>query len=161
MKLSGNQAWNTSSLFILFNTAGVYWIYTLSIHPGCLKGNFQYTPALEKRMAIHCLESGWIGKYAPSAMVPLKPRGANFKYTLLSQCVVTLFSGGRNNNTMFLKSLYIFFQKRCSKKWGGLFWWRMAAQRESLIALFKVLGVSEDEFECLGLVCCSKCSILD
>ena len=48
-----------------FYRAGVYWIYILSIHLGCLKGNFQYTPALEKIMAIHCLESGWIGKDAP------------------------------------------------------------------------------------------------
>ena len=50
---------------ILFYRAGVYWIYILSIHHGCLKGNFQYTTALEKGMAIHCLESGWIRKYAP------------------------------------------------------------------------------------------------
>ena len=77
--------------------AGVYWIYILSLHPSCLMGNFQYTPALEKRMAIHCL-SGWIGKYAPlgnlhpSALEitlgqSLGPRGANclrgriFQYT--------------------------------------------------------------------------------
>ena len=86
------------SFAFLFYRAGVYWIYILSIHPGCLKGNFQYTPALEKRMAIHCLESGWIGKYAPlgnlhpSALEitlgqSLGPRGANclrgriFQYT--------------------------------------------------------------------------------
>ena len=53
------------NMHILFYRAGVYWTYILSIHPDCLKGNFQYTPALEKRMAIHCLESGWIGKYVP------------------------------------------------------------------------------------------------
>ena len=69
---------------ILFYRARVYWIYILSIHPCCLKGNFQNTPALENRMAIHCLKSGWIGKYAPlgnfhpSALGQSPgPRGAN------------------------------------------------------------------------------------
>ena len=72
-----------NALSIPFYRAGVYWIYILSIHPGCLRGNFQYTPALEKRMAIHCLELGWIGKYAPWGNFHLEarkirgPRGAN------------------------------------------------------------------------------------
>ena len=51
--ISGSIATLTS---ILSYRAGVYWIYILSIYPGCLKGNFQYTPTLEKRMAKHCLE---------------------------------------------------------------------------------------------------------
>ena len=40
------------SFAFLFYRAGVYWIYILSIHPSCLKGNFQYTPALEKRSRV-------------------------------------------------------------------------------------------------------------
>ena len=103
-----SKLYSSSLLSILFYRAGMYWIYILSLHPSCLKGNFQYTPALEKRMAIHCLESGWIGKYAPlgnlhpSALEitlgqSLGPRGANclrgriFQYTpplgsVLLQC---------------------------------------------------------------------------
>ena len=40
------------------------WNYMLSILPGHLGCYFQYTPVLQK-MSIHCIESGWIGKYAP------------------------------------------------------------------------------------------------
>ena len=43
-----------------FYRGGVYWIYILSIHPGCLKSNIQYNPALEKRMVIHCLVTEWM-----------------------------------------------------------------------------------------------------
>ena len=68
----------------------MYWIYILSIHPGCLRGNFQYTPALEKRMAIHCLELGWIGKYAPSANCL---RGRIFQYTPFLGSVLLQYCG--------------------------------------------------------------------
>ena len=85
---------------ILFYRAGVYWIYILSIHPGCLKGNFQYIPALGKRMAIHCLQSGWIGKYAPLGPQAISrasgckvPMGAYFPIHPDSrQCIAILFS---------------------------------------------------------------------
>ena len=35
----------------------------------------QYTPALEKIMSIHCLHSGWIGKYAPLGPQDLPQQG--------------------------------------------------------------------------------------
>ena len=59
-----------------------------------MKSNFQYTPALEKRMAMHCLESGWIGKYAPlSNLHPSEcklPQAAYFSIHLSSrQCIIT------------------------------------------------------------------------
>ena len=77
-----------NALSIPFYRAGVYWIYILSIHPGCLRGDFQYTPALEKRMAIHCLELGWIGKYAPLGKLP---QGAYFPIHPFSrQCIITI-----------------------------------------------------------------------
>ena len=82
-----------------FSSAGVYGIYILSILPSYLGCNFQYTPALEKRMAIHCLESGWIGKCAPfgnlhpSALEGCKlPQGAYFPIHPTSrQCIITIF----------------------------------------------------------------------
>ena len=43
-------------VIIILSLVGVYWIYILLIDSGCFKGNFQYTPALEKGMAIHCRE---------------------------------------------------------------------------------------------------------
>ena len=96
--------------FILFYRAGVYWIHILSIPPGCLKGNFQYTPALEKRMAMHFLESGWIGKYAPlenlhpSALEIalgqyLGPRGANCLWGRIFQLLSAVYY---NNITILI-----------------------------------------------------------
>ena len=38
-----------------FCRAGVYWIYILWIHPSCLKGNFQYTPAGKKNGNMQCI----------------------------------------------------------------------------------------------------------
>ena len=89
-----------NALSIPFYRAGVYWIYILSIHPGCLRGNFQYTPALEKRMAIHCLESRWIGKYAP--------RGN------LLPSVLEIASGGVFSNIPLISAVYI---TGLSSKW--------------------------------------------
>ena len=49
----------------------MYWNYILSILPGYLGCNFQYTPALENKQ--NGLESEWIGKYAPSAIYIPRP----------------------------------------------------------------------------------------
>ena len=43
-----------SPMVFLYNKS-VLNLYILSIHPSCLKGNFQYTPALEKIMAMALL----------------------------------------------------------------------------------------------------------
>ena len=63
----------------------------LSILPSHLGCNFQYTPALEKRMAIYCLESGWIRKYAPSEICTPRPsRLPQGAYFPSRQCIITL-----------------------------------------------------------------------
>ena len=87
---------------ILFYITGVYWIYILSILPGSLGCNFQYTLALEKRKALHCLESGWIGKYAPwgnlhpSALESAS--GGVFSYTSLLSAVYYYNSEKKNDH---------------------------------------------------------------
>ena len=111
------------TLSILFYRAGVYWIYILSILPGYLGCNFQYTPALEKRMAIHCLSQDVLENKLPSAIcIPrssrlplgyalvqsLRPWGANclrgriFQYipplgSVLLQDVTSIYQGKVSN----------------------------------------------------------------
>ena len=88
----------------LFYRAGVYWIYILWIHPSCLKSNFQCTPALEKRMTIHCLASGWIGKYDPLGN--------------LHPSALEIASGGVFSNTPLPSAVYYYIiWKDTSRHW--------------------------------------------
>ena len=62
---------------VVFYRAGVYWNYILSKLPGYLGCNFQYTPALGKRMAIHCDNK--------------LPRGRNFQFIPTRGSVLLFF----------------------------------------------------------------------
>ena len=74
---------------VYFYRAGVHWIYILSILPSYLRCNFQ---SLEKRMAIHCLESGWTGKSPPLGN--------------LHPSALEIASGGVFSNTSLLSAVY-------------------------------------------------------
>ena len=60
--------------FLKSGSAGVYWIYiSVKTTPAVWSVISNTLPLWKKRMAIHCLESGWIGKYAPSAIYIPRP----------------------------------------------------------------------------------------
>ena len=107
----------------LFYRAGVYWIYILWIHPSCLKSNFQCTPALEKRMTIHCLN--W--KIRPHwQFAPLGPwdclRGRIFQYTPpLGSVLLQFFSRiGKSVHKWKDRASQIFWLFADLADWGNL-----------------------------------------
>ena len=73
----------------------------LPILPGNLGCYFQYTPVLQK-MSIHCIESGWIGKYAPIRSL----RPSALKIALGQSLGPRCASGGVFSNTSLLSAVY-------------------------------------------------------
>ena len=89
---------------ILFYSAGVYWIYILSILPSYLGHNFHYTPILKKKWQYTTSSRDELENMLPSEICTPRPsrlpQGAYFPIHSSSwQCIITIF----NQTVYFLK----------------------------------------------------------
>ena len=125
----GAPCWTGKSFFFKEREC-IEFIYCQYYPPtrGC---NFQFTSALEKRMAIHYLKSGWIGKYAPlSNLHPL---------------TLEIASRGVFSNTFLLSAVY-YYNTSSNVSWGPPW----VTKNEQFLKLCLFICVSH--FLCLKIV---------